>query len=204
MSCHLPPLLPKLAAPVPAHGGASCRRGHTLIEALLVLAVIGLLLGALRPGWQEHLARRRVEAASAQLQADLDLLRAAAIAQNEGLRLTFRSSAAGSCYLLHSGEADRCACDADGQGVLMPRCEHGARLLQARTWRPTELTLQANISSLRVDPRQGSVSPSGSIELRGPGLPALRHVVNLLGRVRLCSVTGGDPSLPRWRGVVSC
>jgi type IV fimbrial biogenesis protein FimT len=194
MSCRLPT----------EHVRRQTRRGHTLPEALVVLVVIGLTLVTLLPGWSEHLARRRIEAASAQLQADLELLRATAIAQDEGLRMTFRSDAAGSCYLMHSGEADRCTCEADARGRPQPRCEADVRLLQARSWRPAELMLQANVTSLRVDPRQGNVSPSGSIDLRAPGLPALRHVFNLLGRMRLCSVTGGEPSMPRWRGVQPC
>ncbi len=187
----------------PHRPGTLSPHGLTLIEALLVLVLIGVLLGTLLPGWTEHLARRRVEAASAQLQADLEQLRSGAVARDLGLRMTFRSSAAGSCYLIHEGDAALCSCPADAHGGLVPQCADGARLLNARAWRPDELVVQANIASLRADPRLGGISPSGSVELRAPGLPSLRHVVNLLGRLRLCSVVT-DPANTGWRGVSAC
>ncbi|RZS58717.1 prepilin-type N-terminal cleavage/methylation domain-containing protein [Sphaerotilus mobilis] len=183
--------------------GLSPRNGHTLLEALVVLVLIGVLLSAVLPGWTEYLARRRVEAASSQLQADLAELRHTAVARDTGLRMTFRHSAEGSCYLMHNGDAALCDCQPDGQGELIPRCTDGAHLLLARVWRADDLVLRANITSLRADPRQGGVSPSGSIELRAAGLQPLRHVVNLLGRVRLCSVVS-DPTLPGWRGLSTC
>lgn len=172
-------------------------------EALVVLALIAILLSTALPGWTEHLARRRVEAASALLQADLAELRSTAVARDTGLRMTFRNNSQGSCYLMHDGDAALCSCLPDEQGELKPLCVDGARLLQARIWRVEDLTVQANITSLRADPRVGGVSPSGSVELKAPGLQPMRLVINLLGRVRLCSVLT-DPSLSGWRGLTSC
>lgn len=178
-------------------------RGHTLIEALVVLGLIATLLSLALPGWREHLARRRVEAAAAVLQADLAELRSAAIARDTGLRMTFRSGTQGSCWLLHEGDAAPCDCPPDTQGEPAPRCHDGARLLQARSWLPDELRVSANINSLRIDPRLGSISPSGSVDLRATGLQPMRLVISVLGRVRACSVAT-DPSLPGWRGLAPC
>lgn len=177
--------------------------GHTLIEALIVLGLIAVLLTFALPGWTEHLARRRVEAAAAMLQADLAELRSAAIARDSGLRMTFRNAASVSCYLLHDGDATLCTCLPDEQGEPVPRCADGARLLQARTWRSADLVVQANVTSLRADPRIGSISPTGSVDLRAPGLQPMRLVINLLGRVRQCSVAT-EPALPGWRGLSPC
>lgn len=183
--------------------------GLTLIEALIVLLLIGVLLAVAVPAWSEHLARRRVEAAAALLQADLAELRSAAVARDTGLRLTFRNSPQASCYLLHDGDAALCTCPIDEQGEPAPACADGARLLKARTWPARDLIVQANITSLRTDPRIGNVSPSGSVELRAPGLQPMRLVINLLGRVRLCSVASDEgmpasPALPGWRGLSPC
>ncbi|MGY0193560.1 hypothetical protein ACWA7J_00645 [Leptothrix sp. BB-4] len=186
--------------PPPARSPAC---GHTLIESLFVLALVAVLLKTLLPSWTEHQARRRVEAASAQLLADLELLRASALAGDEVLRVSFHSGVDGSCWLLHSGEPAQCSCSSLVNGRPTPQCTTGARLLQARSWSNRDLLMRANIASLRVDPRLGNMSPSGSIELSAAGLPPLRHVVNLLGRVRLCSVVA-DPVSPRWPGVGAC
>lgn len=191
------------ALPRPAHPSGRRPIGHTLLEALVVLLLIGILLSAVLPGWTEHLARRRVEAASALLQADLAELRGAAVARDTGLRMTFRRHAQGSCYLVHDGDPDLCDCPSDEQGEPVPRCTLGAHLLQGRSWRADDLIVQANVASFRADPRVGGISPSGSVELRAAGLQPLRHVVNLLGRVRLCSVAT-DAALPGWRGLTSC
>jgi type IV fimbrial biogenesis protein FimT len=49
------------------------------------------------------------------------------------------------------------------------------------------LGVRANVTSMLIDPRQGTVSPTGSVDITGSDGSSLRHVVNILGRVRLCT-----------------
>lgn len=170
--------------------------GWTLIELLVVMTVSSLLLAVSLPSFENFLQRRRLDGLSAQLISDLQFLRSSAVAQHTGLRLRLQDNAGGSCYLIHTGAADACSCAADGQA----QCQTGAELLRL-VFVPTSsrLAVQGNVGSMRVDPRLGTFSPAGSIELRSAsGGIGLRHVVNILGRVRLCA-SAGD-----WAGVPAC
>jgi type IV fimbrial biogenesis protein FimT len=172
-------------------------RGHTLTEALLVIALLGGLLASGIPSLQAYLLRRHLQGQSAQWLADLQYLRASAVGRNEPLRLSWLRGGGGSGWAIHSGDAD--ACRADGDAAQPIRCTGGATLLRS-AWLPagSQVAVQANVASMRVDPRQGTVTPTGSWELATPDGVRLRHVVNLLGRARVCA-----PASPV-AGVAAC
>lgn len=57
--------------PPPSH-----RRGMTLVEALVVLAVLGVLLAIAVPAFQDMLHRQRVQSVATELASDMSLLKA--------------------------------------------------------------------------------------------------------------------------------
>lgn len=175
------------AGPLPA--------GVTLIELMVSTAVVALLATAALPSFDGFLQRREMAGLSGRLVADLQSLRSNALARQEPLRLSLYPPAngRGGCYALHTGAATACQCNG---GTL--QCT-GAELLGGMALSPDgRVTLRANVSSLRLDPRQGTVSPTGSIEIVGRDGQSLKHVINLMGRVRLCSAVGS------WPGVSAC
>ncbi|MBK6852519.1 MAG: GspH/FimT family pseudopilin [Burkholderiales bacterium] len=159
-------------------------RGLTLVELMVCVAIAAVLLTIAVPGMQAFLARRQLEGLSAQFVADLQYARTAAVARGERLRLRFQTIDSGSCYLLHSSAADTCTCLVDQP----PQCSGNAEALRV-VYLPSSdhATVRANVGSMLIDPRQGTVSPSGSVEITSSDGVALRHVVNILGRVRLCT-----------------
>lgn len=167
--------------------------GLTLVELMVSIGLLALLAAAAAPSFDGFLQRREVLGLSNQLVADLQGLRSAALARQEALRLTVRTptTGRGGCYAVHTGAPEACSCDA-----TTVRCS-GAELLRGVAL-PAEgrVLLRANVASLRLDPRQGTVSPTGSIEVIGRDGRALRHVVNLLGRVRVCAAAGSWPEVP--------
>lgn len=167
--------------------------GFTLIELLVSISLLALLATAAVPSFDGFLQRREMAGTSSRLIAHLQTLRGAALARQEPLRLTVYppASGRGGCYAIHTGAANACTCDLSGL-----RCT-GAELVDG-TALPVDgrLTLRANVTSLRIDPRQGTVSPTGSIELVGRDGQSLKHVINLLGRVRLCVAAGSWPGVP--------
>ncbi|MEY8878426.1 MAG: GspH/FimT family protein [Leptothrix sp. (in: b-proteobacteria)] len=164
-------------------------RGHTLVESLVAIALLAVLAAMAVPSLRGFLLRRQLDGASAQLQADLHLLRSTSVARNLALRLTLLSSAGGTCYLVHSGDVAQCDCRYGPATEAQGRCDGSAELLRAQAWPSagSSLVVRANVASMRVDPRHGTVSPTGSIDLQVGDGPVLRHVVNILGRVRLCT-----------------
>ena len=162
-------------------------RGFTLIETLVALDVLAIVLTTAVPSFGAFLARRHLDGASAQLQADLHYLRSSSVGLNQALRISVHSNSAGSCYLIHSGDTDRCACTFPVGAEPTGSCDTGAELLRSQAWAGAPVAVRANVASMRVDPRHGTFSPAGSIELQAGDGPVLRHVVNILGRVRLCA-----------------
>lgn len=178
---------------------AACS-GLSLVEQLVVLAVAAVLLHSATASFSGWILRQHLLGISAQFNADLQWLRAAAVARHRILRLSFQDTPAGTCYLLHSGETSACRCTADERAEPSVQCADGTELLRAALVPATRrIRLQSNVTSLRIDPRHGTFTPTGSIEVAATdGSLALRHIVNILGRVRTC--TPG----PRFPGYSPC
>lgn len=183
-------------APVgPIDRCGDAQRGLTLIELMLSVALVALLAVWALPSFEGLLQRRQALGVSAQLVTDLQYLRSLGLARRAALRLSVQtpSSGPGGCYLVHTGAADACSC------TTTITCTTGTELLRGFALpADSRLRLRANVASMRVDPRQGTFSPTGSIEIIMTDGSALKHVVNLLGRVRLCASAGS------WQGVSAC
>lgn len=157
--------------------------GSSLIECAIVTTVVALTLGAALPSFQEARQRRHLEGTAAQLETDLQLARAEAVARNEPVRLSFAQGDAGSCYWLHTG--------AKPQAV----CEHRTDALR-QVQLDTAVRLQSNSASLLFDPIKGTVTPTATVRLQTEA-GTLHLVVNVMGRVRSCSPDGALPGLAR-------
>ena len=162
-------------------------RGMTLIEAGVVVALTAILLTSAAPDMRRFLDTRRLEAVSDRLATDLQFARIESVARHQALRLTLHRGTEAGCYLLHTGAASQCRCEADGRAV----CEGDAVLVKAVSVPPAErATLSANVASMLFDPVLGTVTPTGTWRITGADGRAVHHVVNLIGRVRTCSPQG--------------
>ena len=121
---------PRHARPAPRPRSAC--RGLTAIEMAVTLGVAAVLLGTAVPAFQDFRLRREVEAVAAQLETDLQLARAEAVARNEDVRVSFASGAGGSCYVVHAGPAGSCRCTAGGAVDCSPGDE-ALRVARRRT-----------------------------------------------------------------------
>ncbi len=170
------------------------QRGVTLVESLIGLAVAGVLAGAAAPGFEQLRQRRHFEGAVAQLETDLHLARSEAVAQNRSVRISFRADEAGSCYVIHTGAADACRCDATGAA----QCVSGQLSFRSVRFAGNgPIRLQANVPSILFDAHLGTVTPTGTMKLVGPDGRAVHVIINLLGRVRSCSPGGAVAGQPK-------
>ena len=168
----------------------STQRGITLIEACIVLAIIAIVAGSAAPGMRSLIDARRLDGAATQLATDIQFVRAAAVATNEALRLSLYATASGSCYVIHTGNANQCRCAATGPA----QCSGSAREIKTVPIAAAErVALQANVASVLFDPLHGTSTPTGTLRVMGANGRAVHHVINVMGRVRSCSPQAAVP-----------
>jgi type IV fimbrial biogenesis protein FimT len=166
------------------------QRGVTLVEACTVLAVLAVLASTAAPSLQGLIDSRRLDGAATQLATDIQFVRTEAVARNIPVRLSFHTTAEGSCYVLHTGNADQCDCSAPGPAT----CSGDARQIKTVALTAADrVSLQTNTASVLFDPLHGTSTPTGTLRLVGPQGRAVHHIVNVMGRVRSCSPQGAMP-----------
>ncbi len=157
-------------------------RGGLLIEACVVALLISVLCSLAVPSFSDAIERRRLESVAHELRADLAYAQTAATTQGGTVRLDLRQSAAGSCYVIHRGGSCRCnehgraRCEGDGEAlktVLLPTSQR--------------VTVSANVAVMSFDGTRRTVTPTATLSVAAPHAGALRIVVNVLGRSRVCS-----------------
>lgn len=163
------------------------QRGVTLIEACVTVAVMAIVASGAAPSMQAMLDARRLDGIASQLASDLQFARVSAVARNQRLRLSLQTDAGGSCYVVHTGAADACRCGESGPAV----CSPGASEVRTVRVSPADrVQMQANVASILFDPVHGTSTPAGTVRMIGANGRELRHVVNVMGRVRTCSPQG--------------
>jgi type IV fimbrial biogenesis protein FimT len=170
----------------------STRRQHgvTLVEACTVVAVLAILASTAAPNLQGLIDSRRLDGAATQLATDIQFVRSEAVARNLPVRLSLYPSAGGTCYVVHTGNADQCACDTSGPAT----CTGGALQIKTVTLGAADrVSLQSNVTSVLFDPLHGTSTPTGTLRLVGQQGRAVHHVINVMGRVRSCSPLGAMP-----------
>ena len=88
------------------------RRGFTLVELLIVVAVVAIILVVAAPSFRDMILMQRLRSITAQLVTDLQFARNEAASRGTLLRLSFRSDASMTCYTLYTSRVnnDRCDC----------------------------------------------------------------------------------------------
>jgi type IV fimbrial biogenesis protein FimT len=177
----------------PFASAARRQAGLTLVESLIGMAVTAVSLGTVVPAFDEARQRRHLDGTAAQLETDIQYARSLAVAGNRSMRISFQADSAGSCYVVHTGSANACSCDAGGAAV----CSAGEESLRSvRLPSDGAVQLRSNVRSILFDPTRGTSTPTGTLRLSARDDRAMHLVVNIMGRVRTCSPAAAVPGYP--------
>ena len=166
------------------------QRGFTLVEACIVMAVLGIISASAAPGMQGLIDTRRLDGAATQLATDIHYVRSEAVARNQPVRLSIHSNPDTSCYVIHTGLSAQCSCATAGPAVCSGDAEQIKTVVLAAAQR---VSLQANVGSVLFDPLHGTSTPTGTLRVLGSQGRAVHHVINVMGRVRSCSPSNTMP-----------
>ncbi len=170
--------------------GKRRERGLTLLELAIVVAITAIVAAASAASFNALIDARRLDSAATRLAADIQLVRSEAIARNRSLRLSIASGTGASCWIVHSGSAADCSCNADAGAV----CVGSARAIRSAVLPGNErVSVAGNVTSIVFDPLHGTSTPTGTLRVIGARGSAVHLIVNVVGRVRSCSPAGAVP-----------
>ena len=166
------------------------QRGITLVEACAVISIGSILAAAAAPNLLGLIDSRRLDGVATLLATDIQFVRSEAVARNLPVRLSFYANTEGSCYVVHTGNAEQCDCDTRGPAS----CSGDARQIKTVALTAADrVSLQTNVGSVLFDPLHGTSTPTGTLRVIGQKGRAVHHVINVMGRVRSCSPQGAMP-----------
>ncbi len=175
-------------------------RGFTLINALLCVAVLGIVCLIALPSFQASIRQHRLQTLAADFSHDLQLARSLAIGGQKSLRLSVLGSPGGSCYVLHGASHDRCRCSAS-----TAQCDgetHPIRFRWIASGSHTQIA--ANVPGITLHAGEGFVTSAGTFRVEEPASGrGIWYVVSPVGRVRTCAQGWASQALPPCSGAVA-
>lgn len=164
------------------------QRGVTLVETMVVVAIIGIVAGIAFPSYQDTIERNRLRQAAESLKSDLQFARTEAIKRSQNVVISRSPGNAGTwCYGLNVGSS--CTCSTVGSCSI--KTVSGSNFSSAVTM------ASASSNNSTFDFRRGTIGNYGVTF--STAHYAARVVFSDVGRVRICTPTGST-GLPEYPG----
>jgi type IV fimbrial biogenesis protein FimT len=187
-------------------------RGFTLVELMMVIALVAVLLALAAPSFYGLILTQRLKSVTAQLETDLQFARSEAAGRNVPVQVRFSRNASTSCYVVFTGAEGQCNCT---NPPATPVCPATATVKEIRTVEvPTSLGVSVianpTVDEFGFDPATGAIRLAASDAIIDPAAPfvidsaidstrTLRVVVKMSGRPGMCAPAGSTVT-----GVAAC
>jgi type IV fimbrial biogenesis protein FimT len=161
--------------------------GFTVVELMIVVAILAVLIAVAAPSFTEFLSKRRVDGALSELVTDLQFARSESVSRNAPVRISFFRDE--RCYVIHLGSAASTGCGV----VNPPAAEIKSVQLDGRlTLDPGASTFYFEFEPVRGMVANSASTDSNSVVVRSSSGTSweLRALLTLMGRVETCSPSG--------------
>jgi len=197
------------------------QRGISLVEAMVVLVVTGILMAVAAPAFSNWIAGSRIRATAESMLAALQYTRTEATTRNTQIRFQFTSTLGADCQRVNGAtnwvidvvDADASTDSVEGQCNATPDDTTAPGILQLRSGTEsgtgTNVTADASQIVFNGLGRQAAVAPAttpaqvtidvtsarGQCAAAGGDITCLRILVSPAGQVRMCNpkIAAGDP-----------
>lgn len=174
-----------------------CQNGITLIETLTAVVVLGVLVAASVPSFNQFIQGGRLKGALESVFANLQYAKSEAIKRNQQVYLTFTEAGDTWCYgLTAASGSPACTCDTTARTTT---CEIATVYSDDYKNITIDSSTAPTSRQYSFNPIRGSAD-SGNVTLSN-GTYTLRVVISSLGRIKICSPdNAGLPGLTDYPG----
>jgi len=157
--------------------------GFTLLELMIVVAIVGVVASIAVPAFQDTLERNRLKEVAEGLKSDLQRMRAQTIKRSCNLQVTFDNASAWNYTIFRTASTCNCPAGANCNETVVNGSQFTGISMSTATI--------ADSTSDLFDFRRGSVLPSnsGNIQFNSTSR-SVKVVVSQTGRIRICNITG--------------
>jgi prepilin-type N-terminal cleavage/methylation domain-containing protein len=170
------------------------RRGFTLIEGLVAVAMLSALLALVVPSAVEWIRVQRVKASADELVTDLQFARSEAARRNLKVAVTFRSAATQTCYTIHTINAyGNCKCElGSGNACSSGISDNRFELKTVSLPTSNAVSLTSSLPSSVYNSASGFVAGMNVLQVTVDGGSHRKLLVqtNATGRPSICAPAG--------------
>lgn len=172
-------------------------RGVTLIELMVVIAIVAVLMMVVVPSFTDFLAKKRVEGVLTELATDLQFARSEAVQRNTSVRVTFGTG----CYVIHTVGSTDTSCTQSTVSIGTDALQ--IKLVQLEAASTVSFSPNNSLTYLMFDSVRGMATwngtstDSGSVDITSSvGSWQLRTSVTAMGRTQICSPNSSITGYP--------
>jgi type IV fimbrial biogenesis protein FimT len=160
----------------------SAHRGFTLVEAMVTIAILGILASIALPAFNDFISSRRVVGIAEALQTDLAYARSEAVQRNAQVSIAFGTD----CYVVYLTAGTTASCTS-----VSPAANEIKRVAMTSS---EGIGLTSSVATVTFSPERGDTDLGGNtatMEVK-KGAQAVNVLLSRTGRSRICKPSGSS------------